>query len=105
MSVVAIAGILYAGKVLSEKPETSTTPPPSTGNASGITPINQQSLQPDPGLSAYIGDEQPTFDMLSGGYIPSGTGFMQKEAVKSFADVTPTSGRNPHGQPVYNLFK
>lgn len=102
MSVVAIAGILYAGKVLSEKPETS-TPQASTSNASGITPINQQSLQPDPGVSAYIGDEQPSFDMMSGPYIATGTGFMQKEAVKSFADVSPTAGRNPHGQPVYNF--
>ena len=89
LSVAAIAGLVYAGKTISERSVIPTTPQPHFGNN-----INT----PLPGNIA------PLYDSLSGAYILPPQSQKQKDAVPSFGVVSPTSGRNPAGQPVYNLY-
>ena len=102
ISLVAIAGILYAGKTLSDRPSKPPAPPAPgvVAHQQGAQPLFAQQMPVNQAPLAM--GAEPTFDMMTGAYIPAGTGFMQKQAVGSFADVSPTSGRNPHGQPVYN---
>ena len=102
LSVIAITGLVYAGKVLCEKKES-------------FTPI-QQTI---PGQQEIFEDtpvQQGNYDIAMNHYLSQDSLAQEinrntnpnllepKHEMGSFAEVTPTSGRNPHGQPVYNLY-
>lgn len=88
VSVAAIAGLVYAGKRLSD-PAPPQQPMPFFGNNIN-TPTNN--------------NEAPLYDSLTGPYVVPPQTQRQKEAVPSFGVVAPNAGRNPYGQPVYNLY-
>tara|TARA_R110002074_G_scaffold8841_2_gene35770 strand:- start:903 stop:2033 length:1131 start_codon:yes stop_codon:yes gene_type:complete len=91
LSLAAIGGLVYVGRCLSKK-ENFEKPPeqlPFFGNN-----INT----PDQGAA------QDSLDIRSGAYILPPQSQRQKEAVTNFGDISPSSGRFVHGQPVYNLY-
>ena len=92
LSLAAIGGLIYAGRCLSTKENYEEKVPeqlPFFGNN-----INT----PDQGAA------QDQLDIRTGAYILPPQSQRQKEAVTNFADISPTSGKFVHGQPVYNLY-
>ena len=93
LSLAAIGGLIYAGRCLSTKENYEQKVPeqlPFFGNN-----INT----PDQGAA------QDQLDIRTGAYILPPQSQRQKEAVPSFADVSPASGRFVHGQPVYMVIR
>ena len=105
LSVVAIAGMIYAGKVLSDPPakkENYANPRPVVPNGSPFeSTVGQQTIA-DVAQEHMLSQDSNAQNLNRGTIAVPGQG--PKREVGSFADVTPTSGRNPSGQPVYNFY-
>ena len=104
LSVVAIAGMIYAGKCLSEpraKKENYTNPRPVVPNGSPFeSTVGQQEIS-DVGTAHMLTQDSNAQNINRGTIAVPGQG--PKHEMPSFAEVTATSGRNPYGQPVYDF--
>tara|TARA_Y100001936_G_scaffold106731_2_gene104843 strand:- start:9325 stop:10506 length:1182 start_codon:yes stop_codon:yes gene_type:complete len=108
LSAVAIAGLVFAGKALSERKSedyySSPNPPNGTFNAA------QQIQTPPPARQANIYEQTIDRELSNRDSIADNVNRGQselpasKQELPSFAVVTPTSGKNPYGQPVYNMY-
>lgn len=85
LSVAAIAGLVYAGKKITDQPN----PQPFFGN--NINTPTENNIR-------------PLYDSLTGPYILPPQEQKRKDGVPSFGVISPTAGKNPYGQPVYNLY-
>ena len=105
LSVVAIAGMIYAGKVLSEpraNKENYANPRPVVPNGSPFeSTVGQQTIA-DVAQEHMLSQDSNAQNLNRGTIAVPGQG--PKREVGSFADVTRTSGRDPSGQPVYNFY-
>ena len=92
LSLAAIGGLIYAGRCLSTPSTENYEPKP-------VMPYFGNNINtPDQGAA------QDQLDMRTGSYILPVQSQRQKEAVPSFADMSPASGKFVHGQPVYNFY-
>lgn len=86
LSVVALAGLVAAGRALSKK-ETYDNPKPYFGNNINTAPDEAAANQ---------------LAMRQGAYVLPAQSQLHKEAVPNYGVVAPNTSRNPNGQPVYN---
>lgn len=108
LSAVAIVGLVFAGKALSERKTENyyTSPNPPNGSFDAIS----QMQQPTPARQEQLYQNTVNFEFANRESIAQDVNRGQielpgpKKEVPSFAVVTPTSGKNPYGQPVYNLY-
>ena len=104
LSVVAIAGMIYAGKVLSETPRKEkygAQSRPAVPNGSPFaSSVGQQEIS-DVSTAHMLSQESNAQNINRGTIGVPGQG--PKHEMGSFAEVSKTSGRSPHGQPVYDF--
>jgi len=103
LSIIAISGLIYAGKVLCEKKENFAPNLPTAVGTQGEVfedgPIQQADY--DVAQQHYLAQDSMAQEInrnTNPNLLPP------KQETGSFATVAPTSGRNPSGQPVYNYY-
>tara|TARA_R110002074_G_scaffold62721_1_gene150733 strand:+ start:311 stop:1468 length:1158 start_codon:yes stop_codon:yes gene_type:complete len=105
LSVVAIAGMIYAGKVLSEPPikkenYASQSRPMFPNGSPFASSVGQQDIS-DAATAHMLSQDSNAQNINRGTITVPGQG--PKHEVGSFADVTKTSGPNPFGMPVQDF--
>lgn len=97
LALAAVVGLVFAGKTLSE-PSTTTTP-------RARPPLTRRDIDM---MADSVGHRADAFDVHNTtpdyGRRINDWRLRPKEAVANLQDVTPTSGRFPYGQPVYDLY-
>ena len=105
LSVVAIAGMIYAGKCLSEpraNKENYAYPRPVVPNGSPFeSTVGQQTIADV--AEAHMLSQDSNAQNLNRGTIAV-PGQAPKQEVGNFGVISQTAGRNPSGQPVYNFY-
>jgi hypothetical protein len=104
MALFAIAGLIFAGKKLSDKE--GYTGMPADREIQGEGDIERRSRQMFHLQSNDMGIQGGTAVNISGPkeLMGGGAGYMKKEIMGNFGDISKNSNRLPYGQPVYDLY-
>lgn len=105
MALFAVAGLIFAGKKLSERE--GYTGVPAEREIQGEEDIERRSRQMYHLQSSDMGYDGGSAVKTAGPkemFLGSGLSYMKKEAVGNLGDITRDGKRFPYGQPVYDLY-
>lgn len=106
LPLLAIVGLIFAGKQLSTKEKYSGNPA-DTGSITNEADLERRSRQMYHLQSNDVGVDGGSAVKTAGPkeiFYGSGVPYMKKEIVSNFGDLKPDSNRLPFGQPVYDLY-
>jgi hypothetical protein len=105
MALFAVAGLIFAGKKLSERE--GYTGVPADREIQGESDIERRSRQMYHLQSNDMGIGGGSAVKIAGPkevFMGSGVSYMRKDVVENLGDITPDGKRFPYGQPVYDLY-
>ena len=104
MALIAIAGLIFAGKKLSQKE--GYTGVPADREIQGDQDIERRSRQMFHLQSNDMGITGGSAVQISNpkDLLGSGAGYMKKEIMGNFGDISKNANKLPYGQPVYDLY-
>lgn len=106
LPLLAIVGLIYAGKQLSTK-EKYTGIPADSGSITNEADLERRSRQMYHLQSNDAGVDGGSAVKIAGpkeAFYGNGVGYMRKEVAANFGDLRPDANRQPYGQPVYDLY-
>ena len=100
-ALVAVAGLVFAGRRLSQPPEPVTTVPPPPPHQINRFDTDMAAASPGMAADAFgMRPINPSFGRRIGDdYLPP-----KETGIPSLQDWSPIANRYPHGQPVYDLY-